>query len=204
MDEHRSLSVVGDDGRRRCWWCGDDPQYVAYHDEEWGCLGTSDQSLFEKISLEGFQAGLSWLTILRKREAFRHVFKDFDYQKVAKFNSRSVDRLLLDAGIVRHRGKIQSVINNAARALELEREFGSLTDFFGRYYSQTRNFAGVQAKTAESVALSKDLKARGWTFVGPTTAYAFMQSVGLVNDHVPDCFVRASVETTRRKAWGGL
>jgi DNA-3-methyladenine glycosylase I len=180
---------------RRCWWCGTDPLYVRYHDEEWGKPVTDDRRLFEKICLEGFQSGLSWLTILRKREHFRQAFRDFDFAKVARFTARDVTRLLGNAGIVRHRGKIESTINNARRAMVLRAECGSLSEYFWRWRPDaasrpkriTRAILTGLSTSAESVALSKDLKARGWTFVGPTTCYAFMQAMGLVNDHLHDC-----------------
>ncbi|HLG56297.1 MAG TPA: DNA-3-methyladenine glycosylase I [Vicinamibacterales bacterium] len=179
----------------RCWWCGTDPVYVQYHDEEWGRPVTDDRRLFEKVCLEGFQAGLSWLTILRKRENFRSAFGGFDIDRVARFTARDVTRLLGDEGIVRHRGKIESTINNARRAIELREECGSLSDYFWRWEPDaaarprriTRETLKEMATTPESTALSKDLRNRGWTFVGPTTIYAFMQAMGLVNDHVEDC-----------------
>ena len=181
----------------RCWWCGTDPLYVRYHDDEWGRPVTDDTRLFEKICLEGFQAGLSWLTILRKRDAFRRAFAGFDIDRVARFTDRDVTRLLGDAGIVRHRGKIESTINNAARARELREEFESLSRYVwtwrpavrSRPKRITRDVLMTMATTPESIALSKDLRRRGWTFVGPTTIYAFMQAMGLVNDHDHDCFV---------------
>jgi DNA-3-methyladenine glycosylase I len=177
----------GEDGVVRCFWAGSDPVYRRYHDEEWGFPVADDRRLFEKICLEGFQSGLSWLTILRKRENFRAAFSGFDADRVVRFGSRDVARLLRDAGIVRHRGKIESAIHNAARALELVEEHGSLRAFFAPY-AATRAFAGWQPVTAESKALSKELRRRGWTYVGPTTMYAFMQAVGLVNDHLTGCF----------------
>jgi DNA-3-methyladenine glycosylase I len=193
--------VLGDDGRARCWWGASTADYSAYHDEEWGFAVHDDVRLFEKICLEGFQSGLSWLTILRKRENFRKAFAGFDYHRVAKFNRRSVDRLLGDAGIVRHRGKIESTINNARRAIEMEEEFGSLSSFFWEWVppkserprSMTKGSLMKLVKTPASIELSKDLKRRGWSFVGPTTAYAFMQAMGLVNDHLEGCFVRDRV-----------
>jgi DNA-3-methyladenine glycosylase I len=180
---------------RRCAWCGDDELYVAYHDREWGFPVADDRRLFEKICLEGFQAGLSWLTILRKREAFRAAFAGFDAARVACFTARDVERLLGNAAIVRHRGKIESTINNAQRAQELAGEFGSLAAYFwhwepaptSRPAKLTRDALAAMATSAESTALSKDLKRRGWSFVGPTTIYAFMQAMGLVNDHVHGC-----------------
>ena len=180
---------------KRCWWCGDDPLYVRYHDEEWGRPVRDDRRLFEKVCLEGFQAGLSWITILRKRENFRRAFADFDVDRVARFTARDVTRLLKDEGIVRHRGKIESTISNARRAIELRDEFGSLSDYFWKWQPDgksrpkriTRETLMQMPATAESTALSKDLRKRGWTFVGPTTIYAFMQAMGLVNDHVDQC-----------------
>lgn len=190
---------------RRCWWCGDDPLYVRYHDEEWGRAVTGDTELFEKICLEGFQAGLSWLTILRKREAFRAAFAGFAIDRVAAFTRADVARLVEDRGIVRHRGKIASAIQNASRAQTLRREFGSLHAYFRRWAPSpesrpvrlSREVLATMGVTPESRALSRDLKARGWTFVGPTTVYAFMQATGLVNDHVEDCHVRAACEPAR-------
>ncbi len=180
----------GEDGHRRCWWCGVDPFYQSYHDTEWGRPVADDRRLFEKICLEGFQSGLSWLTILRKRENFRSAFRGFDFEAVARFNVRSVERLVQDAGIVRHRGKIESTINNAKRAREMADEFGSLAAYFWQYVPPakerprrvTKRALMKLAKTPTSTALSKDLKRRGWTYVGPTTVYAFMQAMGLVND----------------------
>ncbi|MCA9291701.1 MAG: DNA-3-methyladenine glycosylase I [Phycisphaerales bacterium] len=181
----------GEDGRRRCWWCGADPLYVAYHDEEWGRAVTDDHRLFEKLCLEGFQSGLSWLTILRKRESFRRAFRDFDIPTVARFTSRSVERMLGDASIVRHRGKIESAINNAKRAEDLLGSEDSLHAYVARF-APSRHLrpaarGDVPATTPESTALAKDLKRRGWTYVGPTTVYAFMQAVGLVDDHLDGC-----------------
>ena len=198
--------VRGDDGQARCWWGASTPDYAAYHDEEWGFAVHDDVRLFEKICLEGFQSGLSWLTILRKRENFRKAFCGFDHHRVARFNQRSVERLLGDAGIVRHRGKIEATINNAKRAVELEEEFGSLSAFFWdwvppkseRPRTMSKGSLAKLAKTPTSVALSKDLKQRGWSFVGPTTAYAFMQAMGLVNDHLEGCFVRKRIARTSR------
>ena len=198
-------SIVGPDGVRRCWWCGGDAEYTAYHDREWGHPVTEDRRLFEKICLEGFQSGLSWLTILRKRENFRRAFAEFDIPKVAALGPSDVERLLQDAGIVRHRGKIESTINNAGRALELQAEFGSLAAYFWRHEPEAsarpqildRKTLGTLGKTPESTALSKDLKRRGWSFVGPTTVYAFMQAMGLVNDHLEGCATRPVVEAAR-------
>ena len=190
---------------RRCWWPGEDPLYVRYHDEEWGRPVTDDRRLFEKICLEGFQSGLSWLTILRKRENFREAFAGFDPAAVARFSARDIARLLNNPGIVRHRGKIESTINNAKRALELIDERGSLAAYFwswepaqkDRPKTVTQAALMQMSQTPASMALSKDLKARGWSFVGPTTVYAFMQAMGLVNDHLENCAFRAVVEIAR-------
>ena len=198
--------VRGDDGKRRCSWQGGAPDYRDYHDREWGRPVSNDTRLFEQICLEGFQSGLSWLTILRKRENFRRAFAGFDFDRVARFTERDVKRLLADAGIVRHRGKIESTINNAHRARELVAEAGSLAAYFWRFEpapkSRPKRLDWETLKTMstspESVALSKDLKKRGWRFVGPTTVYAFMQAMGLVNDHVTGCFCRAEAERERR------
>jgi len=179
------------DGLLRCLWCGDDPLYVEYHDREWGRPVHDDTRLFEKICLEGFQSGLSWLTILRKRENFRRAFANFDIGRVAQFSNDDVARLLSDAGIVRHKGKIESTINNARRCQELIAEFGSLDTFvWGFVTVASASSADLPTQSAESVRLSKELKRRGWSFVGPTTMYAFLQSVGVVNDHLSDCWVR--------------
>ena len=197
----------GEDGVVRCAWAGSDPLYQAYHDREWGFPVLDDRRLFEKICLEGFQAGLSWLTILKKRDNFRRAFRGFDFHALARFRPRDVDRLLKDAGIVRHRGKIESTINNARRARELEKEAGSLAAFFwgfeppaeARPRRLTWPVLEKMAKTPGSTALSRELKARGWTFVGPTTAYAFMQAMGLVNDHVEGCDIRRRAERARAR-----
>ncbi|MFZ9517503.1 MAG: DNA-3-methyladenine glycosylase I [Ilumatobacteraceae bacterium] len=183
------------DGLLRCWWCGDDPLYVEYHDREWGRPVHDDTRLFEKICLEGFQSGLSWLTILRKRENFRRAFANFDIGRVAQFSNDDVARLLSDAGIVRHKGKIESTINNARRCQELIAEFGSLDTFvWGFVTVASASSADLPTQSAESVRLSKELKRRGWSFVGPTTMYAFLQSVGVVNDHLSDCWVRRDAQ----------
>ncbi len=196
---------MGEDGVTRCWWAGADAGYRAYHDCEWGFPVADDIRLFEKLSLEGFQAGLSWLTILRKREAFRAAFAGFDFVRVASFGERDVERLLGDAGIVRHRGKIEAVINNAGRAVELVEAEGSLARYVWRFEPKAReqrlDLAGLRklATTPESGALAKDLKKRGWRFVGPTTAYAFMQAMGLVDDHLDGCHAGTGVERARRR-----
>ena len=197
--------IVGDDGKRRCFWGAGPAEYAAYHDAEWGHPVADDRRLFEKICLEGFQAGLSWLTILRKRENFRAAFAGFDLETVARFGARDVSRLLKDEGIVRHRGKIESTVNNARRAAALAEEAGSLAAFFWRYEPDPKTrpkrldwpTLREMAVTAESTALSKELKRRGWTFVGPTTVYAFMQAMGLVNDHLTGCHCRLVVERER-------
>lgn len=188
-----------------CAWPGTDELYLRYHDREWGRPVTDDRRLFEKICLEGFQSGLSWITILRKRENFRRAFEDFAPAVVARFGARDVQRLLKDAGIVRHRGKIEATINNAKRALDLAGEKGSLAAYFwswepsssARPKRLTRARLMKMSTTPQSIALSKDLKARGWRFVGPTTCYAFMQAMGLVNDHVEGCRARAEIEAAR-------
>ena len=193
--------VRGDDGVARCWWADSAPEYRDYHDREWGFPVADDVRLFEKLSLEGFQAGLSWLTILRKREAFRRAFAGFDFRVVASFDESDVARLLDDASIVRHRGKIQAVINNAGRAVELVSDSGSLAAFLWQFEPTPR--AGglardaIEAHTDESRALARELKRRGWKFVGPTTVYAFMQAMGLVNDHLEGCAAWAEVERSR-------
>ncbi len=194
------------DSRARCLWCRATPAYQHYHDHEWGWPVTDDRRLFEKLCLEGFQAGLSWLTILNKREAFRAAFANFEAERVAAFDAADVSRLLLDAGIVRHRGKIESTINNAERVIELRREFGTLSAYAWSFEpaAHTRpkqvTLAALKAMStsAESIAMSKDLKKRGWSFVGPTTVYAFMQAMGLVNDHVEGCHARDRVAAAPR------
>ena len=195
MTEKKPGLLLGVDGKKRCFWCGDSDIYTQYHDSEWGRPVHDDARLFEKLCLEGFQAGLSWLTILKKRENFRRAFLNFEIERVARMNARSVERLLLDAGIVRHRGKIESTINNAKRAKEVIAELGSLDAYFWRYVPPsterpkriTRDSLSALAKTPTSILLSKDLKKRGFTFVGPTTCYAFMQAMGLVDDHLDGC-----------------
>ncbi|MCP3939541.1 MAG: DNA-3-methyladenine glycosylase I [Actinomycetia bacterium] len=187
----------------RCWWAGSTDDYVAYHDSEWGRPVDDDIRLFEKICLEGFQSGLSWLTILRKRDNFRSAFDDFDFARVAGYGDSDIERLVADAGIVRHRGKITSTINNARRACEMTDEFGSLGAYFWGWEpaepegDETSDQWPVPSTTPTSKALAKDLKKRGWSFVGPTTVYAFMQAMGIVNDHVPGCALRAEVDELR-------
>lgn len=206
MDTPQGLRLH-DDGVVRCIWATDDPIYRRYHDEEWGMPVQTDARLFEKLCLEGFQSGLSWLTILRKRESFRAAFCNFDIDRVARFGPADVDRLLGDAGIVRHRGKIESTVNNARRVLELRREFGSLAAYAWQHEPAPESrpkrltWAALKAMSTspESIAMSKDLKKRGWSFVGPTTVYAFMQAMGLVNDHVEGCSVREAALRARRE-----
>ena len=181
--------TAGPDGRRRCFWGASAPDYIAYHDEEWGRPVTDDRGIYERLVLEGFQSGLSWLTILRKREAFRAAFAGFDFHRVATFGEDDVERLLGDAGIIRHRGKIEATINNAGRAVEMVEAEGSIAAFVWAYEPGTTR-AGLESETAESRALAKELKRRGWRFVGPTTVYAFMQAMGLVNDHLEGCDAR--------------
>jgi DNA-3-methyladenine glycosylase I len=196
MAEHRV--IIGDDGVARCRWGIGDDTYQAYHDLEWGFPQGDDTRLFEKVCLEGFQSGLSWLTILRKRENFRDAFAGFDPSLVVRFGQSDIDRLLADPGIVRHRGKIEATINNAGSALEMADEFGSLAAFFWSYEPPRRvPPRDIPATTEVSTAMSKELKARGWKFVGPTTSYAFMQAMGLVNDHLEGCEARGNVETAR-------
>jgi len=187
--------TLDSDGTARCGWCGDDPLYRDYHDGEWGREKRGDDSLFELLSLEGFQAGLSWLTILRKREGFRQAFAEFSIERVADFDERDVDRLLADAAIVRHRGKIEATIGNAAAALELSE---GLSDFVWGFAPPARSvrpsaMGELPAMTPESILLSKELKRRGFRFVGPTTVYAFMQSAGMVDDHLAGCHVAVEV-----------
>ena len=195
-----STTIVGPDGKSRCRWCGAAPEFLDYHDIEWGFPVGDDHRLFEKLSLEGFQSGLSWRTILAKRENFRAAFHDFDFDRIARFTQRDLNRLLKDKGIVRHRGKIEAVINNAQRAQELIKREGSLAAFIWRYEPGIKQLAKPQtaSTSAESITLSKDLKKQGWKFIGPTTVYAFMQAMGLINDHVEDCVIRTKVERARK------
>ena len=194
------------DGKARCFWAGGDPLYIDYHDREWGRPVADDNRLFEKLCLEGFQSGLAWITVLRKRARFREVFHRFDIKKVARMTDADIERLLQDPGIIRHRGKIVSTINNARRAIEAQKEFGSLAAYVWRFEPHpehrpdklTEETLRKMAETDASRALSKDLRKRGWTFVGPTTCYAFMQAMGLVNDHIEECFCRAEVEAERK------
>jgi DNA-3-methyladenine glycosylase I len=193
------------DGRRRCWWGASNPDYVGYHDEEWGRPVTDDRGIYERMVLEGFQSGLSWLTILRKRENFRAAFRDFEIERVARFGARDLDRLLADAGIVRHRGKIEAAMANAKAAAAMHDAGESLAELFWSYAPggrrrAPRTPADLPPVTPESTALSKELKRRGFRFVGPTTGYAAMQACGVVNDHLSGCWVRGEVERERRAA----
>ncbi len=196
-----STTILGADGEPRCRWCGAAPEFFDYHDNEWGYPVVDERRLFEKLCLESFQSGLSWRTILAKRENFRAAFYHFDFEQVARFDHDDIDRLLKDEGIVRHRGKIEAVINNAQKALDLIEAEGSLAAYLWRYEPDPEQLAEPQTASTspESVALSKDLKKRGWKFVGPTTVYAFMQAMGLINDHVEDCVIRAKVEQARQE-----
>lgn len=197
--------ITGEDGRPRCFWHGNRDDYRAYHDNEWGRPVDNDIRLFEKICLEGFQSGLSWLTILRKRDNFRRAFAGFDFEKLAGFGQADIDRLLFDEGIVRHRGKIASTINNARRAVEMAEAEGSLAAWFWKFEPtaderpQTIDYATLRSlgSTETSTRISRELKKRGWSFVGPTTVYAFMQAMGMVNDHIEGCCIRGECEAAR-------
>ncbi|WP_374078891.1 DNA-3-methyladenine glycosylase I [Bdellovibrio bacteriovorus] len=195
-----SKTIVGPDGKKRCRWCEAAPEFLKYHDEEWGYPVDDDYRLFEKLSLEGFQSGLSWRTILAKRENFRKAFHNFDFNKIARFTQKDVNRLLKDEGIVRHKGKIEAVINNAKCAQEVVKNKGSLAAFLWSYEPDGKKLASPQtASTSDaSIALSKELKKQGWKFVGPTTVYAFMQAMGLINDHAEECVIRNKVKSKRR------
>ncbi|MBM3694397.1 MAG: DNA-3-methyladenine glycosylase I [Actinobacteria bacterium] len=203
------ILAPGPDGRLRCWWgVGGGETYLRYHDQEWGRPVTDDRHLFEMLVLEGFQAGLSWATILRKREAFRAAFAGFEIPRVAAFGAADVARLLGDAGIVRHRGKIEAAIGNARRALEVGAELGSLAAYFRPHMvlpgAAPQAIAELPAETEGSRLLSRDLKRRGFSFVGPTIVYSFMQAVGLVNDHAAGCVMQAEVEAARVAPAAGL
>lgn len=193
------ITTAGPDGKPRCFWCAGADEFYAYHDKEWGFPVDDDIRLFEKICLEGFQAGLSWRTILAKRENFRKAFKGFDFNQVAKFTEEDVERLLQDKDIVRHRGKIEAVINNAERAKDVVKKFGSLAAFFWQYEPAKENLAAPYSVTTSdaSIHLAKTLKKMGWKFVGPTTIYSFMQAMGLINDHAEGCITREPVEKAR-------
>jgi DNA-3-methyladenine glycosylase I len=198
---------LGVDGVARCWWCGADPTYRAYHDTEWGRPVNQDRRLFEKLCLEGFQAGLSWLTILRKRDNFRRAFAEFDIEVVGRFSPKEIDRLMTDVGIVRNRAKIEATVNNARRCAELADEFGSLAGYAWRYEPEPGTRPEILdhatltqiTHSVEAKAMSKDLRRRGWAFVGPTTVYSFMQAMGMVNDHVDGCDVGLIVADKRHR-----
>ncbi len=196
-----SDTIPGPDGKPRCRWCEAAPEFFHYHDTEWGFPVDDDRRLFEKLCLEGFQSGLSWRTILAKRENFRAAFDQFDFNKVARYNQRHVDRLLKNQGIVRHRGKIEAVINNARCARELVKQEGSLAAFFWQYEPDPKLQGKPQSRSTsdESIRLSKDLKKLGWKFVGPTTVYAFMQAMGMINDHVEGCVLRDKIDRQRKR-----
>jgi DNA-3-methyladenine glycosylase I len=194
-----SATIPGPDGKPRCRWCAAAPEFFAYHDTEWGFPVDDDRRLFEKLCLEGFQSGLSWRTILGKRENFRAAFHDFDFNRIATFTESDVDRLLKDEGIVRHRGKIAAVVNNARKLQELVKQEGSLAAYVWRFEPKPEELAAPQSASTSvaSIAMSKDLKSRGWAFVGPTTVYAFMQAMGLINDHAKGCVVREQAARAR-------
>lgn len=196
-----SALYVGPDSRPRCRWAGLAPEFLAYHDAEWGFPVADDYRLFEKICLEGFQSGLSWRIVLAKREGFRAAFAGFDFHEVARFTATDVERLVQDPSIVRHRGKIESVVNNARQACKIVDAEGSLAAFLWRFEPDAKDLATPQSAStsAASVALSKELKRRGWTFVGPTTVYAFTQAVGLINDHAEGCTTRPEAEKARKR-----
>ena len=195
-----SKTFKGLDRKIRCKWCDQAPEFIDYHDNEWGLPVKNNYKLFEKLCLESFQSGLSWRTILVKRENFRKAFKDFNFDKVAKFNNKDVERLLKNEGIVRHKGKIEAVINNAKMAKVLVKEHGSLASFIWSYEPKGKTAKPQSVSTSkESIELSKELKKRGWKFVGPTTVYAFMQAMGLINDHSEGCFMRRKVASERKK-----
>ena len=192
--------IKGEDGKKRCKWSSTTSEFINYHDKEWGFPVDDDHRLFEKICLEGFQSGLSWRTILSKRENFRKAFKNFDFKKVSRFNQKDIARLLDNEGIVRHKGKIEAVINNAKMAQLIVKEYGSLASYFWSFEPKKRLSSPKLVSTSpESIALSKDLKKRGWKFVGPTTVYAFMQAMGLVDDHAKGCFVKEKVKISYNK-----
>ncbi|MFX4229489.1 MAG: DNA-3-methyladenine glycosylase I [Porticoccaceae bacterium] len=195
-----SKVTIGADGKARCAWCNSAPEFNAYHDTEWGFPVTDDIRLFEKVCLEGFQSGLSWRTILAKRESFRAAFAGFDFHEVAQFGEADVERLLTDAGIIRHRGKIEASINNAKRACEMVKAEGSLAAYFWRFEPDMAEIETPQTMSTSptSIALSKDLKKRGWKFVGPTTVFAFMQAMGLINDHAEGCYLRPQIDKIRK------
>ena len=190
---------IGPDGKARCAWAGTAPEFIAYHDKEWGFPVIDDQRLFEKVCLESFQSGLSWRTILNKRAAFRAAFDQFDFHKVALYQEAYVEKLLQNEGIIRNRRKIEAVINNAQRAIDMQQEEGSLAAFFWRYEAKATAEPQTQTTSTESIALSKALKKKGWKFVGPTTMFAFLQSMGFINDHEYGCCVREEIEIIRKQ-----
>lgn len=196
-----SKTIKGPDGKSRCGWCAAAPEFIEYHDNEWGYPVSDDIRLFEKLCLEGFQSGLSWRTILAKRDNFRDAFKQFDFHLVAEFTERDIERLLQNKGIVRHRGKIEAVINNAKCAKAMIHKYGSLAAYFWGYEPVNDSLVAPQTASTseESVRLSKDLKKAGWKFVGPTTMYAFMQAMGLINDHATECFGREKAHLARQQ-----
>ena len=196
-----SSTIEGIDGKPRCRWCAAAPEFLDYHDHEWGYPVDDDIRLFEKLCLESFQSGLSWRTILVKRDNFRAAFHGFNFDRIAKFKEKDIERLMKDAGIVRHRGKIEAVINNAQRAQELIKEEGSLAAYFWNYEPKADSATEPQtaSTSSESIALAKALKKRGWKFVGPTTVYAFLQAMGLINDHAEDCIIRSKVKRAREQ-----
>jgi len=196
-----SKTVIADDGLARCGWCSAAPEFLDYHDTQWGFPTADDYRLFENLCLESFQSGLSWRTILNKRENFKVAFCDFNFNEIAEFNHGDLDRLLQDEGIVRHRGKIEALINNAQKAQQMVAEYGSLAAFFWGYEPQSQPLSEAQNASASdlSVRLSKDLKKLGWKFLGPTTIYAFMQASGLINDHLEACVIQADVARTLRE-----
>ena len=195
-----SSTITGQDNKPRCRWCGAAPEFLDYHDKEWGFPVSDDDRLFEKLCLESFQSGLSWRTILAKRENFRTAFHNFNFEKITTFTEQDIERLLQNKGIVRHRGKIEAVINNAQRAQELVEQEGSLAAYIWRFEPDEQNLSLPQTASTSpaSIALSKELKKKGWKFVGPTTVYAFMQAMGLINDHVEGCIIRAKVKQARK------
>jgi len=193
------VTADGPDGQPRCPWAVSTPEYLTYHDREWGFPVADDRRLFEKLCLEGFQSGLSWRTILAKRENFRSAFHHFDFDRIARFGEADVERLLLDAGIVRHRGKIAAVIGNARRVRELIAQEGSFAAYVWRFEPVAPVMPALASTSASSIAMSKDLKNRGWAFVGPTTVHAFMQAMGLINDHAQGCIIRERVARARAK-----
>lgn len=193
--------MIGLDGKPRCGWCASAPEFIDYHDQEWGFPVDNDIRLFEKICLESFQSGLSWRTILNKREGFREAFCGFDFRKVAEFGDQHIQELIENAAIIRHRGKIEAVINNAQKACEMVEQEGSLAGFFWRYEASPDEVSPPQSASTSvtSIKLSKELKKRGWKFVGPTTVYSFMQAMGLINDHAEGCFLRDGIDESRQK-----